>query len=245
MKLLIVDDEKPARDRLRQLLSDIGDHDVVAEAGNGTQAIDAVGEHAPDVVLMDIRMPGMDGIEAARHMAELDQPPAVIFTTAYNEYALEAFDAQAVGYLVKPVRREKLARSLEQAARLTTTQLDAVREAEETPAARTHFSARMGDRLRMIPVSDVLYLQADQKYVAVGLADGEVLIDDSLKSIESEFGSDVFFRIHRNALVSIAHLRGIEKRTDGSYGALVRGSDKSLDISRRHVSSLRKFIRQG
>ncbi len=245
MKLLIVDDEKLARDRLRQLLTDIGHHAVVAEAGTGTQAVAAVDQHQPDVVLMDIRMPDMDGIEAARHLATLESSPAVIFTTAYNEYALEAFDAQAVGYLVKPVRREKLERALAQAARLSPAQLDAVREADDTSVARTHFSARTGDRLRMIPVSDVLYLQADQKYVALGLADGEVLIDDSLKSIETEFGDDVFFRIHRNALVAIAHLRGIEKRTDGSYGALVRHSEKSLDISRRHVSSLRKFIRQG
>ena len=243
MKLLIVDDEKPARDRLRQLLDDLGGHEVLAEAGNGRDAIDAVQTHTPDVVLMDIRMPGMDGIEAARHLADVAAPPGVIFTTAYNEYALDAFDAQAIGYLVKPVRRERLERALTQAARLSTTQIEAVREAEETPAARTHFSARMGDRLRMIPVSDVLYLQADQKYVAIGLADGEVLIDDSLKSIEAEFGDDVFFRIHRNALVAVAHLRGIEKRNDGSYGALVGHRERSLDVSRRHVSGLRKFIR--
>ncbi|MEM6641167.1 MAG: LytTR family DNA-binding domain-containing protein [Pseudomonadota bacterium] len=245
MKLLIVDDEQPARVRMQRLLGDIGNHTVVAEADHGEAALDAVQTHAPDVVLMDIRMPGMGGLEAARHLAQLDQPPAVIFTTAYNEYALEAFDAQAVGYLVKPVRLEKLARALEHAERLSTAQLDAVRDADETPTARTHFSARMGDRLRMIPVEQALYLQADQKYVAVGLPDEEVLIDDSLKSIEAEFGSDVFFRIHRNALVAVAHLRGVEKRRDGTIGALVHGSDKSLDVSRRHAAELRRFIRGG
>ncbi|MFK7887345.1 MAG: LytR/AlgR family response regulator transcription factor [Gammaproteobacteria bacterium] len=245
MKLLIVDDEKPARDRLRQIVADGDTHEVIGEAATGREAIDACEQHHPDVVLLDIRMPGMDGIETARHLTSLEKPPAVIFTTAYNEYALEAFDAQAVGYLMKPVRRERLERALTHAERLTVGQLDAVSDADQDSGPRTHFSARIADRLRMIPVSDVLYLQADQKYVAVGLPGEEVLIDDSLKAIEAEFGSDVFFRIHRNALVAVGHLRAIEKRSDGSNVALVHNSDKALDISRRHVASLRKFIRHG
>lgn len=245
MKVLIVDDEKPARDRLRRLLEELDGYEVVAEAANGEAAIEASEAHRPDIALMDIRMPGMDGIEAARHLATSDTAPAVIFATAFNEYALDAFDAQAVGYLMKPVRRERLERALEHARKLSANQLDALREEDDTPHVRTHLSARVRDRLRLIPVSDVLYFQADQKYVAVGLPDEEVLIDESLKAIETEFGNDVFFRIHRNALVAIQHLRAIEKQKDGTYCALVRGSDKTLAISRRHVASLRKLIRAG
>jgi two-component system response regulator AlgR len=245
MKILLVDDERPARERLRQLLGDIGSVDIVAEADNGRDALAACERHTPDVVLMDIRMPGMDGVEAARHLAALDTPPAVIFATAYNEYAIEAFDAQAIGYLMKPIRRERLARALRHAQRLTVPQLDTLRERAGDDAPRSHIGARVRDRLRLIPVEDILYLQADQKYVAVGLPDEEVLIDDSLKSLETEFGRDVFFRIHRNALVALAHLRAIEKTRDGSFEALVRGSDKRLAISRRHVPALRKLIRAG
>lgn len=245
MKILVVDDEKPARDRLRQLLGDLEDYDVVGEASNGRAAIEACQDQSPDIVLMDIRMPGMDGIEAAHHLSQIDNAPAVIFATAYNEYALAAFDAQAIGYLMKPVRRERLRRALEHARRLGEKQLAALREEADEDGPRTHLSARVGDRLRLIRVDDVLYFQADQKYVAVGLPDEEVLIDDSLKSIETEFGNDVFFRIHRNALVALAHLRVIEKQKDGSYAAQVRGSDKVLAISRRHVAPLRKLIRNG
>jgi two-component system response regulator AlgR len=245
MKILVVDDEKPARDRLRQLVGDLDDYEIVGEAANGRAAIEACQDQSPDVVLMDIRMPGMDGIEAARHLSQIEDAPAVIFATAYNEYALAAFDAQAIGYLMKPIRRERLQRALEHARRLGEKQLDALREEADEDAPRTHLSARVGDRLRLIRVDDILYFQADQKYVAVGLPNEEVLIDDSLKSIETEFGKDVFFRIHRNALVALAHLRAIEKQKDGSYRAHVRDSDKTLAISRRHVAGLRKLIRAG
>ena len=245
MNIVVVDDEKPARDRLRQMISELPDCAVVAEAQTGNAAIEVCQTHRPDIVLLDIRMPGMDGIEAAHHLAQLETPPAVIFATAYNEYALDAFDAQAIGYLMKPVRRERLKRALDRARKLTTGQVAALREEVDEESVRTHFSARVGDRLRMIPVSDVLYFQADQKYVAIGLAREEVLIDESLKSIETEFGSDVLFRIHRNALVAVAHLDAIVKQKDGSYCAQVRDNDKELAISRRHVASLRKLIRAG
>ena len=245
MNILIVDDEKPARDRLRQMIGELPDCEVVAEAQTGPAAIEACQTERPDIVLLDIRMPGMDGIEAAHHIAQLETPPAVIFATAYNEYALDAFEAQAIGYLMKPVRRERLKRALDHAHKLTTGQVAALREEADENTARTHISARVGDRLRMISVAEVLYFLADQKYVAVGLANEEVLIDESLKSIETEFGSDVFFRIHRNALIAIGHLHAIVKQKDGSYCAQVRGSDKALAISRRHVASLRKLIRTG
>lgn len=245
MKILVVDDEKPARDRLRQLLDDAKGYEVVGEANNGRDAVTLADELEPDVLLMDIRMPGMDGVEAARHLSELDEPPAVIFTTAFNQYAIDAFDAQAIGYLMKPIRRERLLRALSHAKRLTQPQISSLRDEDGDDGARSHISARVRERLRLIPVDEILYFLADQKYVAVGLADEEVLIDESLKSIETEFGNDVFFRIHRNALIAVSHLRAIEKTSTGSYHAIVRGCDKTLAVSRRHVAALRKLIRTG
>ncbi len=244
MKVLIVDDEKPARDRLRSLLEDMDDCEVVGEAGHGREALVQCDRLVPNVVLMDIRMPGMDGIEAARHLADLDAPPAVIFTTAFNEYAIDAFDAQAVGYLMKPVRAGKLERALTQARRLSGTQLAALADATDSPRARTHISARVRDQLRVIDVADILYFQADQKYVSVGLEDGEVLIDDSLVALEDEFGAEHFLRIHRNALVAVRHLSAIEKDGEGGHVVRVHGSEKRLSVSRRHTAALRKLVKR-
>lgn len=249
MNILIVDDEKLARDRLRALLEELPECTVCGEAAHGADALLQCDELKPDTVLMDIRMPGMDGVEAARHLAALEEPPAVIFTTAYNEYAIDAFDAQAVGYLMKPVRVGKLEKALAQARRLTRPQIAALDRAAggdngEVARARTHISARVGDRLRVIAVSDILYFQADQKYVGVGVADGEVLIDDSLVALEEEFGSKLFLRVHRNALVAVAHLHAIEKDGEGGHVVRVRGSEKRLAVSRRHTASLRKLVKR-
>lgn len=241
-KVLVVDDEAPARGRLKRLLDEFEHYTCVGEAGNGLEALELANELQPHILLMDIRMPGMDGIEATRHLSELEAPPAVIFTTAYNEYAIDAFDAQAIAYLMKPVRREKLERALEHATRLTLNQLDTLATEATTNAPRTHLSARIGDRLRLIPWDDIRYFQADQKYVSIGLEDEEILIDDSLKSLEEEFGEQVF-RIHRNALVVVRHLHALERQPDGSQQVLIDGGKKSLAVSRRHVARIRKLIK--
>ena len=241
-KVLVVDDEAPARGRLKRLLDEFERYECVGEASHGLEALQFTDKLEPHIILMDIRMPGMDGIEATRHLSELETPPAVIFTTAYNEYAIDAFDAQAIAYLMKPVRREKLERALDHATRLTHRQLDTLATEANTNEPRTHLSARIGDRLRLIPWDDIRYFQADQKYVSIGLADEEILIDDSLKSLEAEFGERVF-RIHRNALVVVRHLHALERQPDGSQQVLIDGGKKSLAVSRRHVASLRKLIK--
>lgn len=243
MKVVIVDDELPARARLRRLLEEIGGYEVVAEATNGAEALAACARALPELVLMDIRMPGIGGVEAARHLSALAQPPAVIFVTAYGEYAIEAFEAQAVGYLLKPVRKERLQAALERAARPTRAQLAAVARTDEKPARRQHIAARIADRLRLIPIENVLYFQADQKYVAVRHLEGEVLIDDSLKDLEEEFGSD-FLRIHRNALIAVRHLVAVEKLPNAQYQARLRGCDQPLAVSRRHAKALRRLLRR-
>jgi two-component system response regulator AlgR len=243
VKIVIADDELPARARLRRLLEEIGSHDIVAEAANGAEALAACARELPEVVLLDIRMPGIGGVEAARHLNALAQPPAVIFVTAYDEYAVEAFEAQAVGYLMKPVRRERLEAALDGAARLTRAQLAAVARADARPARRHHIAARIADRLRLIPVENIVYFQADQKYVCVHHLEGEVLIDEPLKDLEEEFAPD-FLRIHRNALIAVKHLLAVEKLANAQFQARLRGCAEPLAVSRRHATALRRLLRR-
>ena len=246
MKILIVDDEGPARDRLSRLLADSDEHEVVGEAGNGEQALEIAAKSAPDVVLLDIRMPGMNGIEAARHFNVFESPPAIIFTTAYDEYAIEAFDAGAVGYVLKPVRRKRLDRALHQAVRLSNITLSEVAKRSGISDRRKHICARTHGDLKLILVRDVFYFHADQKYVRVHHRNGEDLIDDSLKYLEQEF-VDEFVRIHRNALVAVGQIDALKKTADGQTLVTLRdGSqdeDNVLTISRRHVADVRRRIK--
>src|SRR5690606_26134481 len=190
MKILIVDDEPPARERLRRLLSEMEDCQVVGEAGAGEEALDRCGELQPDVVLLDVRMPGLTGIQVARHIDTLEDPPAVIFTTAYDQYAVEAFETEAVGYLLKPVRKEKLAHALRHASRISPSRLVKLAESARIEHRREQICARLGEQLRLIPVGDIYYFLADQKYVTVKHKSGESLIDESLKSLGEEFAPD-------------------------------------------------------
>lgn len=241
MRVLICDDEALARQRLQQLLTELDVVECVGEAANGKQAIQLCHQQQPDIVLLDIRMPVMDGLEAARHLAEHDQPPAVIFTTAYDDHALSAFEANAVDYLLKPIRRERLQQALEKARVLNRAQWQALAASELTDQARSHLSARRQELLRLIPIDDIYYFQADQKYVTVRHKGGEDLIEDSLAALESEF-AERFVRIHRNALVASTYLKGIEKSANG-HTALVEGCDEQLEISRRHASAVRKWLK--
>ncbi len=243
MKILIVDDEQPARARLRLLIEERADFSVVGEAANGKEALALVQSLEPDAVLLDIRMPGISGIETARHIDASDAPPAVIFTTAYDEYAIEAFDAHAVAYLLKPVRREKLFDALQHAARLSRDSLQEIVQGNAVAEQRSHVCARVRNELRLIPIEEIIYFQADQKYVRVNHIGGDNLIDDSLKFLEHEF-SDRFVRIHRSALVAVAHIDTLEKTTDGQAQIRLRGHDQEpLLISRRHLADVRRRLK--
>ncbi len=241
MRVLIVDDEQLARDRLARMVSDFDTYEVVGEAANGVEAVRIAAETLPEVVLLDIRMPGMDGLEAARHFNEFEEPPAVIFCTAYEEHALEAFDLQAVGYLLKPVRKENLGTALAKAQRVNKAQLAAL--ADDGKSRRSHIVARTRRGIELISVDDIRYFQADQKYVTVRHSDGEIIVDDTLRELETEFG-DQFVRVHRNALVAARYIEGLDRVHDsGHYKIRMRDVEETLEISRRHVAAVRKFIK--
>lgn len=239
-RILIVDDEAPARERLRRLLSEAGGSEVIGECATGDEAVRLAGALRPDVVMLDVRMPGISGLEAARHMALLPAPPAVIFTTAYDAYAVEAFEAEAVGYLLKPVRAERLRGALDRASRLAAPQL-ATLAASQAAAPRTHVAARLRDTIKLIPVREIVFFNADQKYTSVRHAGGTDLIEDSLRALEEEFAA-LFVRIHRNALVNVEQLAGIERDAEGQYLVVLRGSGEKLRVSRRLAGELRERL---
>lgn len=243
MRVLIVDDEKLARDRLRELLNEIGGHTVVGEAMNGNEAVERTTGLNPDVLLMDIRMPGMDGLEAAMHLMGMENPPSVIFTTAYDQHALHAFEVNAVDYLLKPIRKDRLAGAMDKAHKLTLKQLRDINEAQDQPSARTHISVHLRGNIRLVPVQEILYFMADSKYVTVRTTTEEHLIEDSLVNLEKEFGEKMFLRIHRNALVATGFIKGIEKSPVGTWQVTLTGLDKKLDVSRRHAASVRRWAR--
>ncbi len=240
MKILIVDDEPPARHRLGALLDELGVGKVVGEASNGRQALERMAEEMPDVLLLDIRMPGMDGLEVARHLTAFDSPPAVIFTTAYDQHALAAFEAQAVDYLLKPIRRDRLRDALDRVRRLTRAQLEALQNADTR--ARTHISATRHGSLVLVPVDQVCYFQADQKYVTVAYVEGQVLIEEPLKALESEFG-DRFLRIHRNALVAPHYVDALERDAQGHYRIRLKGIGETLEVSRRMLAVVKHRLK--
>jgi two-component system response regulator AlgR len=235
LSVLIVDDEPPARARLRRLVEGLDGARVVGEAGDGAAALAAVETLGPDVVLLDIRMPGMDGLAAAAELARRADPPAVIFTTAYGDHALAAFEAEAVDYLLKPVRVERLAQALGRAAERRVGR----RQTARLPAgARTHFTVHERGGVRLLPVAEVIWFQADNKYVTAYTAAGEALLEDSLKGLEDEFGT-ALVRIHRNALVVRTALIGIERDRAGSHRAVLAGTSQRPEISRRHLAEVR------
>jgi two-component system response regulator AlgR len=248
VKVLVVDDEQPARARLQQILDDESGYEVVGQAANGREAIRLSTELNPDIVLLDIRMPGLDGIETARHLNTLDEPPAVVFTTAYDEYAIDAFDARAIGYVLKPVRRAKLVAALEQASRLARGALASMATQENMSTRRMHVCTRSHGELRLIPIADVACFRADQKYVTVSHRNGEDLIDESLKTLAEEFSAD-FVRIHRSALVAVSEIAKIEKIAGGKSRVVLRDNsqvdDKELIISRRHLAEVRRRVKGG
>jgi two-component system response regulator AlgR len=245
MKVLVVDDEALARARLIRQLQQLGEYAVVGEADNGEQALQAIAHYRPDIVLMDIRMPVMDGLQAARQLAERDNPPAVIFCTAYNDYAIDAFEANAVGYLLKPVNRDKLADALAKSKKLNQVQLSTL--SSDSDKQRHHLQARNAAGVSLVPLDSVRYLQAEQKYVTAFYCNSsgqlcEAVLDESLKELEQQW-PERWVRVHRNALVARQYIEGIKRQGEQSCVAL-SGIIQGPVVSRRHLSDLKRLLEQ-
>lgn len=244
MNILIVDDEPLARQRLRWQLDDLRLGVVVGEADTGLAALEQAAALKPDVVLLDVRMPGMDGLEAAGHLARLDKPPLVIFTTAYDEHALAAFEKQALAYLLKPVRSERLQEAIERAEMMCAGRELLRSPAPDLPGQRRHVSAMVAGNLRLLSLDDIFYFQADQGYVSAVADNDRLLLEDSLRSLEEEF-SERFARVHRNALVNLSRVEGLHKDTDGNTVVAFNGCPDRLVVSRRLLAGVRKRLRSG
>jgi len=246
LRVFIVDDEPPARNRLRDLLNDCSEQlalEVVGEAGNGREALDKLAEIIADVVLLDIRMPQMDGIELAQHLNKLPKPPVVIFTTAYDAYAIKAFDLRVIDYLLKPIRLGRLFEALNRARLAVPVQTETLREL--LPEPRKNLSIHERGKIHLIPIEQVLYLRAELKYITVRTAEREYLIEESLNALEKEFATRLV-RIHRNSLIAKDAIAGFEKGGDeGESGWMVKlkGLDELLAISRRQQHIVREFSR--
>lgn len=244
MNILIVDDEPLARQRLRSQLEDLGIGVVIGEADNGLSALSQAAELNPEVVLLDVRMPGMDGLEAARHLGRLPKPPHIIFTTAYDEHALAAFETQALAYLLKPVRSERLHEALTRAVMLSAGREIMTVEVPIDLGRRRHVSALVAGALRLMPLSEVVYFRADQGYVSAVSATTRLLLEESLRSLEDEFG-DAFVRVHRNALVNLDQVEGLHKDAGGNFVVAFKAREERLVVSRRLVAGVRKRLRSG
>jgi len=241
MNVLIVDDELLARQRLRKMLSTTTGYQIIGEAETGEDALRKIQAYHPDVVLLDIRMPGMDGIEAASYINRMDKPPAIIFTTAFSDHALSAFETHAIDYLLKPIKQSRLEAALDAAKRMNKAQLSQLRE-KEFGNSRKKICVKSRGTLELIPIDEIAYFKADQKYVTLRTAEQEYLIEESLKALEEEF-IHLFVRIHRNALVALHMMHGLTKNHDGHPCISFKDIDDLLEISRRHLPFIRKKLR--
>lgn len=245
LRIMIADDEAPARNRLRDLLGDIANVSVVAEAQNGKEAIELAAEHQPDVVLLDIRMPLMDGIEAAQHLQLLTPTPKLIFTTAYDAYAIKAFELNAIDYLLKPIRQERLETALNKVRALQPAQLASLKPLQPT---RSHLSIHERGKVLLVPIHEIIYFRAELKYVTVRTAAREYLVEESLTQLELEFG-DQLLRLHRNCLVAKPFITGFEKRTivnddaqtEQQWVAILKGVPETVTVSRRQQHLIKTF----
>jgi two-component system response regulator AlgR len=252
MRILIVDDEAPARLRLRDLLSDLAPelpNEVVAEAGDGVAALEACTESKPDVVLTDIRMPRMDGLELAQHLGRLPQVPGLIFVTAFDQYAVKAFELAAIDYLLKPIRAVRLAAALTKArhSTLRNEQLQIL-----APQGRSMLRSTERGRSLLVPVADILFLRAEQKYVTAHTREREYLLEESLNQLEQEFG-ELFVRAHRKCLVArnaiAGYERGLHSIGDGEEGSeaqwllLLHAAHEKIPVSRRQWPTIKALLK--
>ena len=235
LKILIIDDEAPARNRLQRMLADLPDVQVAGEAATGQEALRLIPLQQPDVLLLDISMPGLNGMELARMLQQNDSPPAIIFCTAWSDQAVEAFECDAVDYLVKPVRAERLVLALEKARRFIAT--------VDSSVSGIFLRSTLGGTVKLLPMADVVYLVAEDKYTTVVHQGGTTVINQSLLDLENEY-ADILVRVHRAALVVKKRIRGLEKTSGDRHFLLLDGCEDRPQVSRRNLPAIRKLIRE-
>lgn len=244
MDILIVDDEPLARQRLSKLASELG-HEVISEAANGQEALNAIENHDPSIVLLDIEMPGENGLEIAKKISQFEAPPAIIFTTAYDQYAIKAFETLAAGYLLKPIEKIKLAAVLDKAKTLNKLQISEIKRQNnnQQDKKRKHITVNGHKGVKLIAIEDIRCFIADQKYVRVISTHGEVIIDETLKELESSL-TDSFTRIHRNALISINHIKALGRDQSGQFSIQLESIDEQPIVSRRYTSKIKQLLKE-
>ncbi len=240
-RILIADDEPLARERLRRLVSALPEYTVCGEAADGDAALQQVANLEPDILLLDIRMPGMDGMEAAARLEQLTNPPALIFCTAYDHYAIQAFGVQATAYLLKPVRKEALADALGRVGRVNRVQRQTL--TEQNTANDEQLAVRTYRGTELIDLADILYCEADQKYVTLHHAGGETVCDFTLKELEGSYPHHLL-RIHRHTLVGVRFIQALRRTPDGQSVVALRDGQGELPVSRRHASGVRQWLQE-
>ena len=235
LRILIIDDEAPARNRLRRMLADAPAVHVAGEAATGQEALQLIPLKEPDVLLLDISMPGLSGMMLAKMLQQERQAPAIIFCTAWSDQALEAFECDAVDYLVKPVRAERLMLALDKARRFLAK--------PDGAASGSFLRSTLGGKVKLIPMSEVIYLRSEDKYTTAVHVGGKMVINQSLAELEHEY-ADMLVRVHRSALVIKKCIRGLEKSPDGHHFLQLDGCEDCPQVSRRNLPAIRKLIRE-
>lgn len=243
ISIFIVDDEELARERLKRLIESFEGYKVIGEAENGDLALNQIPELSPDIVLLDIRMPGSDGLSVAHHLAKIPRAPAIVFCTAYDDYAVSAFKYNAIGYLLKPVRQEELLRALDNSQKLNQLQLKQA-EAHMISSASLepkNFVANTWQGQEIIPFDSIYFFKSDQKYLTVVHKKGETLSDQTLKDLEQSH-PELLIRVHRNTLVNKTFIGSLLKDQEGHYRVQIKNSELHVSVSRRHTADIKAFL---
>jgi two-component system response regulator AlgR len=238
-RILIADDEPLARERLKRLVTPLADYEICDEAEDGDAVLTAIARSEPDIILLDIRMPGLDGLEVADRINALTDPPAIIFCTAFDQYAINAFQVQAVAYILKPVRLERLEEALASAGRVNRVQMQALQASSRNDTGQLAVRTHRGTEL--IDINNIFYCEADQKCVSIHHAQGETVTDYTLKELEGSY-PDTLLRIHRQTLVGVRHVQALNRSPPGQYAIKLKQHPASLPVSRRHVSAVREWL---
>ncbi|MFT6028667.1 MAG: two-component system response regulator AlgR [Oleiphilaceae bacterium] len=242
ISIFIVDDESLARERLQRLIETIPGYAVIGEAENGKIAINIIPDTNPDIVLLDIRMPGEDGLSVAEKLSTLAQSPAIIFCTAYDEYAISAFKYNAIGYLLKPVRKEELVQALSNSQKLNQLQVkQAILQIDTKLEDAKTFVANTWQGQELIPFDSIYFFKSDHKYLTVVHEQGQTLSDQTLKDLEQQF-QDLLIRVHRNTLINKRFISSLVKKQGGHYEVHIKNCSQKVSVSRRHVSDIKNFL---